>query len=71
MKKTSTGKEIENLNLPARVRTIQTINEKNLRYRYWTSDQTRKNSRNRLDCKRRKDATKSSLDTGTRSNTTT
>ena len=41
------GRWGKNLQLPTMVRTIKTINEKKIRYRYWAANQRRNNERNR------------------------
>ena len=50
------------------VETIQTIYEKKVRNRYWTTNLGRNNDRNRMEYSRRKDK-KISLGAGTGSNT--
>ena len=52
------GRREKNQQLSTMVRTIQTMYEKKLRYRYRTTNQRRNDERNRMGCNRRKDTTR-------------
>ena len=45
---------VKNMQLSTMVKTVQTIYRKKTRYRFWTTNQRRKNDRNRMGYKRRK-----------------